>query len=232
MKLIFPQATTAFNQLFTEMIESSVGKDFLDKSFDSYSMEAVSKVILVVLENTVVEDYLGKYLRASDLIEDFEIIVLKKETSGSICSTLMAISSLKGQAVIVSALDQIITGRKIDFCSMLNKDNADIIAPTYTSNDSSLCFTLKDDEGQVIQLFEKKPVSSEAILGVYLIRNFSYFYENSHELLIKYKGFQDRIFYTSDVINHCIGKGDKINFPHTDAKCYKIRSIGDVDYML
>ena len=99
MILLFPQATESFNKLFAEMIKKSYAQSFLNKSFDSYRMNKVSKVVLVVLQNKMVEDYLNEYLYNSVLIKDFEMIVLKKETSGSICTSLMSISSLKNQEV-------------------------------------------------------------------------------------------------------------------------------------
>tara|TARA_B110000503_G_C7128277_1_gene405666 strand:- start:166 stop:864 length:699 start_codon:yes stop_codon:yes gene_type:complete len=232
MILLFPQATDSFNLLFSEMIEKSSAQSFLDKSFNSYKMNKVTKVILVVLENKIVEHYLKSYLSNSDLIKDFEIILLKKETSGSICTSLMSISSLKNQAVIISALDQIIIGNQLDFDEITVNKNADIIAPTLNSDDSSLCFTLKDDSNKVIQLFEKKAVSNDAILGIYMIKNFSVFYKNCYELLIKYKGFKERAFYTSDVINNYIGQGYQCEFPSTENKYYKIRSLNDLEEML
>jgi hypothetical protein len=232
MILLFPQATNSFNLLFLEMIEKSCAQSFLEKSFNSYQMNKVTKVILVILENKIVEDYLKGYLSNSDLIKDFEIILLKKETSGSICTSLMSISSLKNQEVIISALDQIIIGNQLDFHQIAINNNSDIIAPTFNSDDPSLCFTLKDDKNKVIQLFEKKVVSNNAILGIYMIKNFSTFYKNCYELLLKYKGFQERVFYTSDVINNYIGQGFECEFPSIETKYSKIRSLNDLEEIL
>ena len=78
----------------------------------------------------------------------------------------------------------------------------------------------------VIQLFEKRLVSNEALLGIYIVKDFSEFYKNCHELLIKYKGFKDRIFYTSDVINNYIGKNMICEF-RIDTNYYKIRTFKD-----
>tara|TARA_B110000438_G_C15699571_1_gene600421 strand:- start:120 stop:818 length:699 start_codon:yes stop_codon:yes gene_type:complete len=232
MKIIFPQATQDFTQLLLQMLEKSMAQIFLDKSFEGYELERFDKIIIVVLKNKEIERFLNEYLRKHDQIRDFEIITLTKETSGAICTTLMAISSLKNQPVVISALDQIIEGTKIDFNQIIYDDDFDVVVPTFFSKDSTLCFTLKDDEGSVIQLFEKKPVSNDAVLGIYLVRNFTDFYKNCYELLIKYKGFKDRLFYTSDVINNYIGKGYKCEFPITTTKYLKIRSIQDMDNIL
>lgn len=226
MILVFPQATKKFNNLFEEMISQSCIDKFLDKSLGSYEIGSLEKVVFILLENEKVEKYLKNYLKKIDAINSYEILSLKKETSGSICTTLMAIPMLKGKKVIISALDQIIE-EKLDFDSKYFKGDHDIISPIYRSEDPSLSYILKDDDENVIQVFEKRLVSNDAILGVYLIKDFSLFYKSCHELLIKYKGFKNRIFYTSDVINHYLGGGFKCGFPLIDNKYYKIRSIND-----
>jgi hypothetical protein len=230
MILLLPQATESFNKLFLEMISASKANLFLEKSFKSYDMESVSKIVMLVLENEIIENHLHQFLQ--NQVIKYELIVLKKETSGSICTSLMAINSLKNHSVIISALDQVIDNKKMSFSESLQEDNFDIIVPTYSSTNSSLCYALRDENGYVIQLFEKKVVSKEAILGIYFIKNFSDFYQNCYELLIKYKGFKNRIFYNSDVINNFIGKGSKCNFPSTKVSYTKIRSLDDLDKLL
>ena len=227
MILVFPQATTAFNALFEEMISSSDATSFLESSFASYNMQQISKVVLILLENNLVEGFLRDYLSHSELIKEFEILVLKKETSGSICTTLMAIHKLQDQKVIISALDQIIIGGKIDIEILEDSNDFDVIVPTYESDNPSLCYVLRDDKGKAIQLFEKKAVSPEAILGVYIFRNFSMFSDNCFELLVKYKGFKNRIFYTSDVINNFISKDLKLDFPFLKSQYIKVRDLRD-----
>lgn len=232
MILVLPQATQSFNELFTEMIKKSKAVSFLDSSFSSYEMKVISKVVLIILENQIVEEHLNEYLSSSTLINDFEILVLRKETSGSICTTLMAIPLLKNHTVMISALDQIIVGKKIDFSSLFNENKYEAVIPTYSSDNPSLCYVLKDDFGQAIQLFEKKQVCTDAVLGIYIFNNFNDFSNSCNELLIKYKGFQDRIFYTSDVINNFISKDFKIDFPVIESDYHKIRTIKDLDKVI
>ena len=107
MKLLFPQATHTFNDFFIEMMNQSLINSFLDQAFESYEMDNIDEVVMVLLENPVVENFLNAYLKNSTLISKFKLIVLKKETSGSICTSLMAISHLKNEPVIISALDQL-----------------------------------------------------------------------------------------------------------------------------
>jgi hypothetical protein len=228
MKLLFPQATQVFNNFFTEMIANSLAQSFLNKSFESYDMHNIDEVIIILLENQSIENYLHEYLSDSELIKKYKLILLKKETSGSICTSLMAVSHLHGESVIISALDQLLFDKNIQHKAYIEDNiNFDIIAPIHNSEDKMLCYALKDEDGQVIQLFEKKAISQDAILGVYIIKNFSDFLMHCHELLIKYKGFKNRVFYTSDVINNFMAKRCECYFPAINVKYYKIRSLED-----
>ena len=47
-----------------------------------------------------------------------------------------------------------------------------MLAPTHKSDNPSLCYILKDDEDQVIQLFEKRLVSNEALFIIHRKRFF------------------------------------------------------------
>ena len=212
------------------MIEKSIAKSFLDKALNSYDLENINELVIILLKNELIENFFNNYLENNKSIKKYKFIILHKETSGSICTSLMAVSELVGQTVTISALDQLLPYQKINHNQYIeNNSNFDIIAPVYSSSDNSLCFTLKDDEGGVIQLFEKKPVSNDAILGVYIIRDFSDFLSHCHELLIRYKGFKNRIFYTSDVINSYIGKDFKCYFPEYNQECFKVRSVQDFE---
>lgn len=231
MILVFPQATISFNNLLIEMIQKSKATLFLDKSFSSYNMSKISTVVIIILENKVVENFLNTYLSNSHKFVNYEIVILKNETSGSICSTLMAIPFLQNRSVIISALDQIIIDKEIDFNNLIDI-HREVIVPTVKSNNPLLCYTIKDDFGNVIQLFEKKIVSRDAILGIYYFKNFSDFAKSCYELLIKYKGFKNRVFYNSDVINNLLMHDYKIYFPNLELNYTKVKSLKNLEKIL
>ena len=224
MILVFPQATKKFNKLFSEMIKKSQASLFLDKSLSCYNMKHISKVLIIILENKQIEKFIAKYVSNSNLNNKIEIFVLKKETSGSICTILMTIPILKNKSVMISSLDQIIIGKKIDVSDLLNSQNEKIIVPVIKPNNKKLCFILKDDLGNVIELFEKKKIGNEAIVGIYLFKNFSDYLKTCLDLLIKYKGFKNKVFYNSDVINSLM-QNQKVKFPILKLQYFKIKSV-------
>jgi hypothetical protein len=224
MILVFPQATSKFNKLFIEMIKKSKASLFLDKSLSSYNMKNISKVLLIILENKQVEKFISKYISNLSFYKKIEIFVLKKQTSGSICTVLMTTPILKNQSVMISSLDQIIIGKKIEPNELFFKHSRKISVPIIKSNNKNLSYILKDNLGNVIQLFEKKMLSNEAILGIYIFKDFSDYLKSCLDLLIKYKGFKNKVFYNSDVIND-IMQNQKVSFPLLKLKYFKIRSV-------
>lgn len=231
MVIVFPQATINFNKFLTALIKNSQADLFLKKSLSSYNMKNISKIVLIILENELVESYLKEYFSKSVLLSKFEMLVLKKQTSGSICTILMAAPILKNKSVIITSLDQITIGDKVEFNKLLSKEKPKVVVPIIKSKNPSLCYVIKDDSDNVIQLFEKKVVSDDAIVGIYLFRDFSDFMQCCFELLIRYKGFKNRIFYTSDVINNLM-KNQKIDFPTLKLKYVKVRTTNDFKQLI
>lgn len=231
MVIVFPQATINFNKFLIALIKNSQADLFLNKSLSSYNMKKISKIVLIILENELVESYLKEYFSKSVLLSKFEMLVLKKQTSGSICTVLMAAPILKNKSVIITSLDQITIGDKVEFNKLLSKEKPKVVVPIVKSKNPSLCYVIKDDSDNVIQLFEKKVVSDDAIVGIYLFRDFSDFMQCCFELLIRYKGFKNRIFYTSDVINNLM-KNQKIDFPTLKLKYVKVRTTNDFKQLI
>ena len=175
-------------------------------------------------ENKQVEKFLTKYFLSSSLKKKIKIFILKKQTSGSICTVLMTTPILKHKPVMISSLDQIMIGKKIEPDKLFSKKSEKISVPIIKSNKKDLSYILKDDLGNVIQLFEKKLLSNEAILGIYLFKDFSDYLKSCLDLLVKYKGFKDKVFYNSDVINDVM-QIQKVSFPLLKLKYFKIRSV-------
>jgi len=100
--------------------------------------------------------------------------------------------------------------------------------PTIISNNNSLSYVLRDDEFKPIEIFEKKVISNEAIIGLYKVSNFSIFFDLSIDLLEKYKGFRSRVFYTSDVVNAYLANEREVVFEtRQDSSYYKVLTVSD-----
>lgn len=57
-------------------------------------------------------------------------------------------------------------------------------------------------------------------MGFYFIKNFSDFFDEALKLLEKYKGFEDRIFFISDVLNSLLRSKKIVSFPKLYSKDY------------
>lgn len=211
MILVFPQATQKFNQFYSSISESEANKQKLfAKVLDTYSYEAVESILLILLEDFPYKDEIKGIIQSNIKDVPVEILVLTKETSGSICTLLMAVNYLKGKQVAISSLDQIVIGNKIDLS--IKDSGMDLEIPTIVSDKDTLSYLLRDDNDQPIEVFEKKVISNEAIIGIYKVSDFSLFFDISISLLERYKGFRNRIFFISDVVNAYLAEESRVDF--------------------
>ena len=70
-------------------------------------------------------------------------------------------------------------------------------------------------------------------MGFYYIKNFSDFFDESLILLEKYKGFRERTFYISDIINSFIRSKKAVSFPNSNSKNYhKLKQISELEALI
>lgn len=230
MILVFPQASHKFNLFYKDVRLSAKGlDDYFSKIAGSYNKVGIEGILIIVLNSFGYQDELFNCLKNLFPNIPINFYVLQKETQGSMCSLLMAVNQLKDKSVVVSSLDQILRDRPLDL-NMKADHSIDIEVPVFDSDMDSFSYILRDDDGKPIQTFEKKVVSAEAIMGIYKIKNFTMFFDLSIELLEKYKGFRERVFFISDVINAYIRSAKVVSFPNMKFnQYYKVRSLAEFE---
>jgi len=233
MMLVFPQATQKFNFLYEKIRLSNYGIDvYVDMISRTYNKSHISGILFIVLESFIYKDEIRDVFRNCFETIPINFLVLKKETQGSMCTLLMAINQLKDLSATISSLDQLLLDNPIDI-NLHNNENFDAIVPTFNSSSKVFSYLLRDEAGKPIQIFEKRVISHQAILGIYSIKNFTDFFNFSIDLLFKYKGFRERTFFFSDVLNSYLGASRSVNFPELITnKYFKFSSISEYEEIL
>tara|TARA_B110001450_G_C17601672_1_gene473261 strand:- start:18 stop:734 length:717 start_codon:yes stop_codon:yes gene_type:complete len=230
MILVFPQASHKFNLFYKDVRLSVYGlEEYAAKIANSYNHSNINGILIIILDSFAYQTELQSLFKNLFPQIPINFYVLKNETQGSMCSLLMAVNELKDLSVAVSSLDQILIDYPLAL-TLPEDQKVDIETPVFFSQSNSFSYILRDDDGRPIQAFEKKAVSSEAIMGVYKIHDFTTFFELSIELLEKYKGFRERVFFISDVINAYIRSSKIATFPNIESKqYYKFRSLAEFE---
>jgi NDP-sugar pyrophosphorylase family protein len=135
-----------------------------------------------------------------------EIVKLKKETKGGLCSALMAIDKIdNNDNLLVLNGDQIIDTdfNKVDEYWKQEKASAGII--TFTSVHPRWSYA-RIENGEVVQTAEKNPISNQSIAGYYYFECAEEFFEAAYETIkndVQYEGS----YYISPVINQFVLHG-------------------------
>ena len=142
--------------------------------------------------------------------ENSEIISVNETTEGAACTVLLAKELINNdEELIIANSDQWINWNNQHFLSYLREKNADGGIITFISTHPKWSFVKIDDEGQVIELAEKKPISNIATVGIYYFKKGSDFVQAAEQMISKNIRTNNE-FYVAPVFNEMIANGQKI----------------------
>lgn len=232
MILVFPQASKSFNLFYRDIKLSLKGfENYAEKLVKSYNLQSFSEILIIVLDSFAYKEELVQIFKKISPDIKINLFILQNETQGAMCTLLMATNKLKNKSVLISSLDQLLIDQDLE--TKFVDDGADIQVPIFYSDKKRYSYLLRDEEKNVIQVFEKKVISNEAIMGFYYIKDFSDFFDESITLLEKYKGFRERTFYISDVLNSFLRSKKVVSFPNFNSKNYhKLKQISEFEALI
>jgi dTDP-glucose pyrophosphorylase len=145
------------------------------------------------------------------ILSDGKAVVtrLKQETKGAVCSCLMAVDELDmNQPLIIANGDQIIDkdfSKAIEYFINKKLDGGVI---TFQSVHPKWSYARTEGE-EVVETAEKRPISKNAIAGVYYFRKASDFVHGAFEV-IKKNTNTNGLFFISSTINELILNSKKV----------------------
>lgn len=199
-------------------------RDIYGKPLIQYVVENLQKIngknkfIYILREEYCAKFHLDKTLRL--LTPNCEIEILKNETSGSVCSILMAIGKLNNDldSIIVNA-DQIF---KLDINNLIayfRNANADAGVVTHNSVHPRWSYVISDENNNVMQAAEKKPLSKLAIAGFYYFKKLEDFKKCAFNAIEIEDFYQGKLF-TSALINQMVLLNKKVLNKTINSKYY------------
>jgi NDP-sugar pyrophosphorylase family protein len=167
--------------------------------------------VFIIKNEDALKFHLDNTLRL--LCPGCEIVMLKRDTKGGLCSVLMAIEKTEDDdRLLILNGDQII---EEDFNAIYRfwiENNVDAGVVTFTSVHPRWSYARTED-GLVVQTAEKNPISTNAIAGYYYFANASQFFDCAFRV-IRNDVQLDGIYYISPVLNEYILLNKKVlTFP-------------------
>ncbi|MXV17468.1 glycosyltransferase family 2 protein [Hufsiella ginkgonis] len=165
------------------------------------------QLIFIVREEDARKYHLDNTLRL--LSPDCEVIRLKKDTRGGLCSVLMAIDKVSGEdELLVLNGDQVIDEDFTRIMDHWKATGAEAGVVTFKSVHPRWSYARIAD-GEVVQTAEKNPISQHAIAGYYYFARASVFFECAFSA-IKNDVQTDGNYYISPVMNEYVLLGRKV----------------------
>jgi NDP-sugar pyrophosphorylase family protein len=139
------------------------------------------------------------------LSDRVKIVVSDQATEGQACTVLLAESLISNGPLLIHNAD---TFFECDM-SFIRDEHIDGAIPYFESNDSTMSFLKFGRGSEVVEVAEKKPISTHATIGLYYFSRGSDFLWAAKEMIHRNIRVNNE-FYVGPVYNYLIDRGDMI----------------------
>lgn len=190
------------------------GKPMIERVVDQLKdLKETYKVVFIIKEEDSNKYHLHNTLK---LIEpSCEIIRLKKETKGGLCSVLMSIDVIEdNDSILIINGDQVIEKGFNIFMDFWKNHISDAGVVDFYSIHPRWSYAITNGIN-VIQTAEKNPISHHAIAGYYYFKNAQLFFESAFRVILDDVRIND-MFFISSVLNQYILRGLNVHHYEID----------------
>ena len=182
-----------------------------------YMIEVVTNNVRPKCEHRFIylclQEHLDKYALA-DRLEEVSpgciIVPVNKVTEGAACTVLLAKEYIDNDDALMTAnSDQYVDYDINRYLSEIN--GADGLIMTMTATDPKWSFVRLNDDGYVVEVREKEPISDEATVGIYNFAHGSDYVKYANEMIEADERVNGE-FYVAPVYNKMIADGKKVTF--------------------
>ena len=193
------------------------GKTMLEQVIDNYNTLNEKNFIFVFSDQDCMEFHIDA--SAEILCQTSHIIKLKNQTSGALCTCLMAIKEINNDIpLIIANCDQIIDLNYENVINYFEKGKADAGVIVFPSVHPRWSYA-RENGGEITEVAEKRPISRNAIAGFYYFRKGKYFVEAAKNVLLKQNQLNGK-YYISASINELILENKRISCYHIEKGQY------------
>lgn len=145
------------------------------------------------------------------------IIPVNGPTKGAICTALLGAQYLESdEELILMAVDDFIDNEGVEIVNYFKKENADAGVVSFTSIHPRYSFAKINENNDVVEVAEKKPISKNALVSFYYFRHANDFLECAKDVIRKDNSVNGS-FYISQTLNEMILRQKKV-------KMYKVEN--------
>jgi dTDP-glucose pyrophosphorylase len=161
------------------------------------------KIIFIVKQDECDKYHLDNTLNLLSPIKP-EIIKLRSDTQGALCSVLLAVEDINNvEPLVIANADQIFDGGIGEQLKQFATSNLDAACLTFNSVHPRWSYVRLSHQNLVVETAEKRPISKHAIAGLYMYKKGSDFVKYGMDS-IKHGSSVDGKYFISPVFNEFV----------------------------
>jgi len=187
------------------------GKLMIELLIDSFvTIEEEYTFIFVVQQEDCRKYHLDNTLKL--LTNDkCKIVILNNLAKGAACSALMAIDHINtADKLVISNGDQVVDGDMNNILLFMEEKNSDAGVVCFQSVHPKWSYVRLDENGGIVETAEKRPISKNAIAGIYYFRHGTDFVTSAMRSIAK-DASVDGLFYIAPTLNELVLENKKLD---------------------
>lgn len=199
------------------MIEIN-GRTMLERIVENFSTVPDGRLIFIYRGSECRKFHLDDSVRL--LTESqAEVIMLEEDTAGALCTSLLAIDYIDGEAPLVIAnADQIIDVDYAEVLKHFEDEQADGGVISFGNIHPRWSY-LRAEQGVITEVAEKRPLSKHAIAGFYYYRHGSDFIQAAEQAILKQESVNGT-YYLSAALNEMNLMGRRLVYYEVPSSAY------------
>lgn len=187
-----------------------IGKPMIQHVIENLTQDTdFKKVIFIVKQDECDKYHLDNTLNLLSPIKP-EIIKLRSDTQGALCSVLLAVEHINhAEPLVIANADQIFDGGIGGYLKEFGSSNLDAACLSFNSVHPRWSYVRVDHKNQVLETAEKRPISKHAVAGLYMYNKGSDFVRYGMDS-IKHGSSVDGKYFISPVFNEFILANKKV----------------------
>ena len=203
------------------------GKPMIQRVVDNLNIDARH---IFIVQKSHYEKYALKHM-LNLIAPNCEIVQVEGMTEGAACTTLLAKEFIDNDEPLVLAnSDQYVEWDSNQFMYSAMADDIDGSILTFEATHPKWSYARLNDDGFVVEVAEKKPISKHATVGVYFWRRGSDYVKSAESMINKNIRVNNE-FYVCPVYNEALLDGARVKTFHID-KMWGLGTPEDLDVFL
>ncbi len=204
MNIIIPIAgnTEEGTSIYAKILHEIGNKTILQFVLESVATVENYHLMIVLKEEDAKKNHLNNIVKL--LEPDAEIILASGITRGAACTCMLTIDTLKlEEPLLILGSDQIITTPLNQIVEHFQKEDVDAGVVIFDDIHPRWSYVKLNENKEVTEAAEKRPISRNATAGVYYFKKASYFMDATKKMILKGSDVHGE-YYISPCLNEMI----------------------------